>query len=260
MDAKPPLGPTLRALADKARRGLDDHPTPEELVAYRAGELTPPDDERIQDHLALCPDCSQLLLDLKEFENGKPEEAGLSDAQVEAAWRRLRPRLEERKILTSRRWFAAPQFAYGLAAALLVCTVGLSVWVVALRRTIEEINQPQVNVAYADLYAPDEVRRSAGPQDAENVVPPGGLSFVLMVHAWNAPAFSEYEAVFRRTGDGGKPVLVKPGLTRNEEGILSMELSRQHFSPGSYQLELYGGSGPQRSLVDTYDFEVAPPT
>jgi Putative zinc-finger len=259
VDEKPPIEPVLRSLAAKARRDLDDHPTPEELVAYRAGELTAEDEERIRDHLALCRDCSQLLLDLKQFEEGSPEDAGdLSDVQVEAAWRRLRPRLEERKVLTSRRWFASPRIAYGLAAGLFLCTVGLSVWGFSLQRKIEHLSEPQVNVRYVDLYTPDEAKRGAGSQDIDNIVPSGGSRFLLLIHAWNIPALPEYRVVIRRTGTRGEALLRKNGLTRDEEGILSLELHRQRVPPGRYDLELYAGgkSGPP---VATYLFDVAPP-
>ena len=255
MEEKPPIEPVLRALAAKARRDLDDHPTPEELVAYRAGELTAEDEEKIRDHLALCRDCSQLLLDLKEFEEDEPEEeSGLSDIQVEAAWRRLRPRLEERKVLTSRRrWFASPQVAYGLAAGLFLCTVGLSVWGVSLKQRIERLSGPQI-MQSVDLRSDGDTTRSAA--GAENTVQPGGEQFALFMRVWE-PVFSEYEAVIRRAEQKGEPLVLR-GLPRNQDDNLGITLPRSMFPPGSYQLELYGRSGESRQPVTTYLFHVLP--
>ncbi|HEX2643010.1 MAG TPA: zf-HC2 domain-containing protein, partial [Thermoanaerobaculia bacterium] len=61
---KPPLDEALRELAARARRDLGAHPTPELLAAYHAGELPEDEVEQIRDHLALCPECGELLLDL----------------------------------------------------------------------------------------------------------------------------------------------------------------------------------------------------
>ncbi|HEX7183497.1 MAG TPA: zf-HC2 domain-containing protein, partial [Thermoanaerobaculia bacterium] len=82
------MEPILRAEAEEARRALRDHPTPEQLVAYRAAELPGEEMERIKDHLALCTECGQLLLDLVRFEEFEPAEepAALAGAEVEAAW------------------------------------------------------------------------------------------------------------------------------------------------------------------------------
>ena len=86
----------LRALAARRRSG-ENHPAPDELVAYRAGDLTPEEDDRIKEHLTQCRDCARLLLDLAEFEQltTPPEELGPVDVRSEASWQRLRSRLRE---------------------------------------------------------------------------------------------------------------------------------------------------------------------
>jgi hypothetical protein len=73
------------------RRDPEEHPSPETLTAYQANELSPEEDERIQNHLAVCQHCTELLLDLEEFLK-PPTVAAERAADFEAAadWRRLR--------------------------------------------------------------------------------------------------------------------------------------------------------------------------
>lgn len=252
MDEKPPIEPVLRALAAKARRNLDDHPTPEELVAYRAGELTEQDEEKIQDHLALCVDCSQLLLDLKEFEDGQPEkDPGLSDAQVEAAWRRLRPRLEERKVLTSPRWFASPRIAYGLAAALFVCVIGLGGWGVSLQSRLEELSKPKVDVTALDLLPKSGTRG----EESANVI--STRNFLLVVHlSFDVPKQSEYEVEIATAPEGGKSKWRDRVPAKGD--LLEIYLPEGVLPPGKYWVRLYGTEGERRALPESYpSFEIS---
>lgn len=94
-DQKPPLDAALRHLAEQQRRSLTSHPTPQELAAYHAGELPPEAEARMLDHLAICRDCSDLLLDLAGFADLKPPEGvpELTDEQVEQDWQALRSRM-----------------------------------------------------------------------------------------------------------------------------------------------------------------------
>ena len=80
----------------RQRRDPEEHPSPEELSAYQANELTPEEDERIQDHLAVCEHCTELLLDLEEFL--KPAAVAAepaADFEAAADWKRLRDHLPQ---------------------------------------------------------------------------------------------------------------------------------------------------------------------
>lgn len=92
---KPPFDPALKELAARDRRNLGPHPTPEQLAAYHARELPAEKVERIKDHLALCHECSALLLDLADFESPEPspDAPALTDEDVDTAWQDLRARL-----------------------------------------------------------------------------------------------------------------------------------------------------------------------
>jgi hypothetical protein len=174
---KPPLDKALRDLAARARRDLGPHPTPEQLAAYHAGELPDDEVERIQDHLVLCHECSELLLDLADFENPEApaEVPGLTDADVDAAWQDLKARMAgqsapqrptapveiavptqlgepvpnpppENVLPLQRRDPRGPSWkvGYGLAAMFAIALVGLSIWTTSLYRDYRQADKPQV--------------------------------------------------------------------------------------------------------------------
>jgi hypothetical protein len=66
---EPDLHPALRELTDDSlrRQGPDSHPSPETLTAYHAGELSAAAADAVQEHLATCRHCADLLLDLPAF-------------------------------------------------------------------------------------------------------------------------------------------------------------------------------------------------
>lgn len=57
----------LRRLADERRSGDGGHPPVEQLVDYHERELSSEVAEEVRDHLALCGDCTRLVLDLARF-------------------------------------------------------------------------------------------------------------------------------------------------------------------------------------------------
>jgi len=81
----------VRDLADEKRRELGEHPPAEVLVAYSEKRLAAPEEEAVRGHLALCPDCRELLRDLGGFGTEPAKESPeLEGVDVEAAWRGLR--------------------------------------------------------------------------------------------------------------------------------------------------------------------------
>ena len=168
-NGNPPLEPAIRALSARAERQLGLHPSPETLVAYHEGGLAGEERERLRDHLALCADCAQLLLDLAAFPEVEVP-AGLrkpSDGEVEEAWQVMRGRLKAEEkpgapalpipsnVVPLSRPNPRPQPAYlkwALAASWLL-VAGLGLWVFELRRENARLAEPAVNVAVVDLNA-----------------------------------------------------------------------------------------------------------
>jgi hypothetical protein len=85
-----------RLSGDGHAQNPDAHPTPEELSAYLANELSPQADDAIQEHLTQCTLCAGLLLDLQRLLDPPPEDLpreGVADLETEVEWRELRGKL-----------------------------------------------------------------------------------------------------------------------------------------------------------------------
>lgn len=112
------------------------------LIAYREGTLPEAEREALQDHLSLCPRCTGLLRDLRDFESAaagdvEPGPEPLRQEAWESLVRRL-PRVQHlpwqtpvavRPVaaLPARRR-PVPYFVYAAAAALLLAVIGFSIW------------------------------------------------------------------------------------------------------------------------------------
>ena len=111
------------------------------LIAYREGTLPEAESEALQEHLSLCPRCTGLLRDLRDFETAA---AGAVEPGPESlrqdAWDSLVRRLPNEKRLPKAsppirpvatlpaRRRPVPYFVYAAAAALLLAVVGFSIW------------------------------------------------------------------------------------------------------------------------------------
>lgn len=114
------------------------HPGMKRLIAYREGRLPEAERETVQEHLSLCPRCTGLLRELRDFEAaaGGAVEPG-PEALRQEAWESLVRRLPGRPPASSpvrpvaalpARRRPVPVFAYAAAAALLLAVIGLSIW------------------------------------------------------------------------------------------------------------------------------------
>lgn len=124
----PSLDDALLAYVREAEPG--EHPTPEELEALRAGDLPVKKAERVEEHLALCAECTDLMLDLADFLEDGPEMP--SEIEAMRAWRRHQ---KGRKAPSSRRW-APLAIASTLAALFFFTSLGLGIWGVSLQRAL----------------------------------------------------------------------------------------------------------------------------
>ena len=109
------------------------------LIAYREGRLSEAEREALQEHLSLCPRCTGLLRELRDFEAAAAGavEPG-PDALRQQAWESLSrklprqspaPRVRPIATLPARRRPATRYFS-AIAAALLLVLGGLSFWAV----------------------------------------------------------------------------------------------------------------------------------
>jgi hypothetical protein len=250
---RPALEPALKALIDQKHRHPGEHATPDALVAYHAGELPADEQEKLQDHLALCAECAGLLQDLVSFEEHAPPQQPLTDAAVEAAWQKVRSRLEPTGVVVQFPRSRLRQ-VYALAASLFLCVVGLTVWGLSLQRQLAESAKPRTDVDFQYLAPEGEGTRGAEKPSA--VQPGKSIAVLQLINVEKQP---EYELDL--VDGGGRTVWTSPPLHEQAaDEVLTVEVSRG-WASGVYRGLLFGldhGSRTPRPVA-TYRIEIAGP-
>jgi hypothetical protein len=218
------------------RRDPEEHPSPEQLSAYQAGELTPEEDLRIQDHLAVCGHCTELLLDLEEL-LGPPAVAAASAADFEAAadWKRLREGMgrEEKEPNVRRR--EAPERSgrlarslrafQTLAAVLGLLVAGLSWQLVRTQRPSLLAPIPQKTLDFS---------QTRGVEPSETLRLPRALGFFTGTYD---PGYSFKVEI---TAASGRRVYSAGPYRKEDLDKLILPLQTGSLAPGNYTIRLYG--------------------
>jgi hypothetical protein len=275
-------------VATALRVAVDRHPSARQLSAYHRGdELSPADTETLRDHLAQCPECADLVLDLDGF--------GALATQVDdeewegrkaAVWRSLRssisddgkaaPRTSSFGSRRSLRHRVPIHWAPLAAAALLALTIGLGGWL-ALERQAAELTRareqlaqageriielegaaveapqtPQLVVPSHDLFPPS-FRRSAEVLKTL-VIPREAQFFLLQLHTLDTASHPDHALQILRPD--GSEVWSGSGLRRTPEGSFRIALPRRLLLAGRYRLELsaLGGASPQ--ILGLYELTI----
>lgn len=243
------------AMQEIAGRDLDAHPDPKRLAAYhsgQAGELSPEEKGRVQDHLALCRECAALLLDLDGLAD--PDfGVGADLSGKEAVWRSLKEEMAPPAPVVPLRRPArsSPRWLQALAASLLIATFGLSFWVASLRR---ELSTLDANAPVLDLYS--GTARGEGSPAPIVTVPAGGRSFILIPNSASHRRYERYRFEILR-GRGGK--VWEGEIERNPpplDNFNSVSVPRRAVEPGDYRFRLFGRRGDREELIEEYVFRV----
>jgi hypothetical protein len=281
MSTKPNLQPTLQALLDRDRRGLDEHPDPETLEDYHAGKITGAKQEALRDHLALCHDCADFLLDLVSFAEFTPPDQAplLADVEVESAWQKFQPRLvaaepvaapkeEERLVpvaqIAERRresegsgGFVPRQRlrqAYAIAATLLVGVIGLGIWAGSLQKTIGHIREPQPNPKVLNLTPEGESGTRGEPEQQE--VGPSQESFMLSFDPVDTLENTEYAAEI--VDSSHRVVWESRGLYKSpDEGVVRVRMPEGYLKAGEYKARLFSMKGAEKTDMKNFHFSIA---
>jgi anti-sigma factor RsiW len=220
------------------------HPGEEELATYAEGGLAEARRGEIQEHLLTCDECGGLVLELTAaLAEPEPE---VSAEEIEAGWRRLRPRLSEAGLPT-----AAPEGPNpatplvapakvrrrsgdgwrALAAALVVALLGsgtLNVWQWKEAESSREIRP----VRWASL----SVMRSSAPVDATLEADDGSGGTVAFRIRGNPDDVASVRFELRRKGS-----LVGVGEARSIGDELLALIPGAWLEPGIYRLKLADG-------------------
>jgi len=239
-------------------KGPEDHPSPEKLAAYFENELSPTEDDAIQEHLATCDLCAQALLDLKKFLKtpAEPIRPGVADLEVASEWRDLRKRIEEDR-KRGQEPVSAPaprpgflgsvKTAYSLAAVFAAAALGLSLYAYSLRQELRAFDRnPHI------IFLTSATVRSADNKAKTLELPPGELGRILLTLGLpKGKSDPEYRVEIQRTGGG--PIFEERGL-KPQEGEIRFLVSPELFESGRYEIKLWGTQPP--NPVNRYELEV----
>lgn len=217
---------------------FEDHPTPEELSAYQAKELTPEQSDAIQEHLANCELCTEVLLDLHRFLDPPPKDRpreGVTDLQAETEWRSLRERLDHQGLLPARETRKPRRNFIAAVAAIFIVAIGLASYVF--------LQGPERRLT----LDPDEsVRGGSLP------VPTVQLPIDLFLRTSPHDSYPEYLVELK---SGERILRTYPHRTRSQDTV-KIRLRKWGLKPGLYKFEMQGVSGQNRGEPNTYSFQV----
>lgn len=215
-----------------------EHPEFEQWVQYREGKLSTEGEDSMQEHLAHCPRCTHLLLDLEDFLSPPEEENGALSFEKAAVWRAVRPPKQRPS------W----QFPSSLAAAFLVGVLALGVWTSGERQELKDMRQvvasltaPQPN---SPIYHLAPTTRSSRPARQGFPLAQEMQTFTLVFNLVS----DDPESTFRADliDKDGNVALSVPDLQLDEYGTLTLGLSRRSLEPGDYLVHVHGmGSGSE---------------
>ena len=266
----------LRLLAAEELWQPRQHPDAEELVAYSSGRLEEAERERLKSHLAVCPECVRILLDLAgQHEARDPELAAawessqarlpITEAEAGANLSRAQP-VARPSFGWSHALAARPSFgwSHALAAALFLVSLGLGGWitmmprsdpgrVAALEQRITDLLQPQVVVPERELL-PRGFLRDQGSVMALRV-PADASFFILTLILSEPPSYESYLLVI--LNQQGEEVWSGRDLKRAGLGKLRIALARGFLPAGEYRLKVYGLLAGQRESATEYDLRLS---
>lgn len=257
----------IRELAAEERRGRTPHVLPEDLLAYQEGQLSAQESEAVRDHLAVCPECADLVLDLARFPGIEPAAAtgGLSEEQ---RWEALRARLEaegdlgpapppagrDQPLQRSRPFRSLPGL---LAAGLAAACLGLALWAFALQQRLAELSRPAGRIAVSSLV-PRETGAERAPEGIEPTAVPAWADRVLLIlNLFEPRSYSAYQVEIFNALDEGEKVWSSRDLQRSADGSFAFEVPRSFLPAGPYRIELSGLAGSRIDPLAVYNLLLA---
>jgi hypothetical protein len=255
----PELAQPLGELVEERRRSLGDHPDPRRLLAYRAGELPPEEEEGMREHLSLCDDCLDLLL-LHPDSRGGEADVGALDFETHRAWREMRARIREHELRAQLARRTRSLRFLQVAAAVLLLAPGL-VWLKARDGAFTHF-EPVANAAIFDVQRsqvrgfdverpglPAPPARRPSQETATPIAVPQGTAAFTLVFWLDASGFDDYEIVLR---DRGGEEIWRSRELKVDLGTATLGLSRRFMDAGEYRVEIFGIDDDGRTLVGEY--------
>lgn len=212
------------------------HPVSEVLSAYSAHALPPEEELRVQEHLAVCRRCRDLLLDFASFRETPLAERveGVTDLAAAVEWRALRERMAREIGEPERPWEREParddrlvrrlRVFQALAAVLGVMVVGLSMYAVRPHGRSDVLLVPKKTLDFS------QTRGEKQPKETLRL--PCALRFFV------ASDHQSYKIEILSAD--GQPVYSGGPYRRLELEGLTLPLPYGVLAPGTYTIRLYG--------------------
>jgi hypothetical protein len=265
-----------------ARQG---HPDLDDLLAYAERRLEADRAERLKDHLATCPECAKLFLDLKAFAkdvNAQNDQAEPS-ARAEAAWWELQSRIQgeekrgasadfssEAKEPEPVRRLEAPaplpktandrglSWLKLMAALLAIAVVGLVYPYIHGKSGVREARVRHYPLRIeAPLESESGTRGLSLDREARAItIHTGDHSVVDITLPVDATPYEDFQVSIMDEASRGS-VWKKEENAPGEEKRFSFDLTPGELPPGRYQLQIHGlENGRQDRLVGQAVLEV----
>jgi hypothetical protein len=220
-----------------------DHPSPDQWIAYHRGELSAEQETRFQEHLARCRDCFDLAAAASSFAGPDEKPDAGQDMETAALWRLLRPQLGPPSP-TVREVSAGPRrrswrLPTALAASFFVALLGLTVWNLRQRSTIEALRAPKPDAPIVDFSAGERL-----PTSGEVALAAGSGPWTFVFHPTDEG--SAYRLTIRDAATGRE--LGSYSLRLDADFALTLQLP-EGLRPGRYRLELADGSGGRAGRI-----------
>ncbi len=237
----PDFADAIRLLAEEQQSRQRAHLSPEELLAYRAGELRDREIDRVQRHLGTCRICAKAVLDIANFPNVAPSDDRypVTEEEVDAVWKAIQRRFGKKRnilelLLRPMEWPSPiPTFAMSL---MLLVSLGSLLWALSLRQTVH-YPAPTVNTLVTTLMplGPQSVNRSDPPIEIlERSADAGAITLILHYAAEILPSYrAEIEDA------EGKVLWSSSHLRRQPEGYLTISLPGSFLDVGEYRIRIY---------------------
>jgi hypothetical protein len=250
----------LRAVAEAKSRGLAGHPSPQELVDYHFGVLPAEEADALQEHLAFCRECSQVVLDMVAFSRPPEGEPARPAVDLDREWDRLQARLEPRVPRPVGRVpppYPPRKLPWALAAAALISVLGFLGWNLNLRNSLEEARLPSADIAMANLLPerPGAERATEAPAKVE--IRPEQRKVFLLLNLGDLREFPEYRMELADPMDPERSVLWgESGVPRQEDGTFLLEIPADMLEARPYEVRLSGRRDGESVPLARYSFEV----
>lgn len=227
-----------------------DHPSPDELLAYQAGDLDDAAAVRLREHLAWCSECASTVLDLASWPDVELEETEShlvrTEAEEAADWQAIRSKIGAKTAPLSPIQRSRFGLVHALAAALLAAVIGLSFQVARL--SPPTLPSPQKNVFLVDL----EPVGSAATRDTVNglEIPQGMEALTVLLLQDRVTTFADYRVELRE--EGGEVLWGENGLVSLPEGGFTLSLPLASLPSAIVEIHLFGIQDGKEELLSTY--------